>query len=155
MFNDPTPEPNEPSSGPRKFLMVSAAVLLVGAIYVGVTFYSRWEANQAIQQRIQGQAAEKERSQNQQAVDAMGGNRFDILQYYPDPAEIRAGEQSSLCYSVSNAKTVKIDPAPDDPIWPAFMRCVHVSPRKTTKYTLTIEDAAGKTKSGEVEVRVR
>jgi hypothetical protein len=32
---------------------------------------------------------------------------------------------------------------------------VHVSPRKTTKYTLTIEDAAGTTKSGEVEVRVR
>jgi hypothetical protein len=155
MFNDPTPEPNEPSSGPRKFLMVSAAVLLVGAIYVGVTFYSRWETNQAIQQRIQGQAAERERSQNQQAVDAMGGSRFDILQYYPDPAEIRAGEQGSLCYSVSNAKTVKIDPAPDDPTWPAFMRCVHVSPRKTTKYTLTIEDAAGKTKSGEVEVRVR
>ena len=154
MFNQPTPEPSEPNSGPRKFLMVSAAVLLVGAIYVGATFYSRREANQAIQERIQGQAAEKERSQNQQAVDAMGGNRFDILQYYPDPAEIRAGDQSSLCYGVSNAKTVKIDPAPDDPTWPAFMRCVHVSPRKTTKYTLTIQDAAGNTKTGEVEVRV-
>jgi hypothetical protein len=152
MLNDPTPEP---SSGLRKFLILTAVVLLVGGTYVGVTFYSRWEANQAIQEKIQGKAAEKERTQDQQAVDAMGGNRFDILQYYPDPAEIRAGEQSSLCYSVSNAKTVKIDPAPEDPTWPAFLRCVHVSPRKTTKYTLTIEDAAGNNKSGAVEVRVR
>lgn len=155
MFNDPTPEPSEPNSRARKFLMVTAAVLLAGGVYLGVTFYSRWETNQAIQEKIQGKAAEKERSQNQQAVDAMGGNRFDILQYYPDPAEIRAGEQSSLCYSVSNAKTVKIDPAPDDPTWPAFMRCVHVSPHKTTKYTLTIEDAAGNTKTRDVEVLVR
>lgn len=154
MFNDPTPNP-APSSGLRKFLMLSVAVLLVGAIYVGATFYSRWEANQAIQERIQGQAAEKERSQNQQAVDAMGGNRFTILSYSADPATIQAGEQSELCYSVSNAKTVKIDPAPEDPTWPAFQRCVHVSPRKTTKYTITIEDASGHTQSAEVEVRVR
>lgn len=155
MLNDPTPEPSEPTSGKRKFLFLTGVILLAGGIYVGVTFYSRWEANQAIQEKIQGQAAEKERSQNQQAVDAMGGNRFDILQYYSDPAEIRTGEQSELCYSVSNAKTVKIDPAPEDPTWPAYQRCVHVSPRKTTKYTLTIEDAAGNTKSAALEVQVR
>ena len=154
MFNHPTPNP-APSSGARKFLMVTAAVLAAGGIYLGATFYSRWQANQAIEQKIQGNAAAKERSQNQQAVDAMGGNRFDILQYYSDPAEIRAGEQSELCYSVSNAKTVKIDPAPEDPTWPAYQRCVHVSPHKTTKYTLTIEDAAGNTKSAALEVQVR
>jgi hypothetical protein len=148
MLNDPNPEPG---SGLRNFLIVSAVVVLLGGTYVGFTFYSRWEANEAIKAR----SAEKQRSQDQQTFDAMGGNRFDILQYYPDPAEIQAGEQSSLCYSVSNAKTVKIDPAPDEPTWPAFMRCVHVSPRKTSKYTITIEDGAGHTKSYTTEVRVR
>lgn len=152
MLNDPAPET---SSGTRKFLILTGAVVLAGGIYVGVTFYSRWEANQAIEQKIQGNAAQKERSQNQQAVDAMGGNRFAILSYSADPATVPAGEQSELCYSVSNAKTVKIEPPPEEPTWPAFARCVHVAPRKTTKYTLTIEDAAGHTQSAELEVRVR
>jgi hypothetical protein len=49
---------------------------------------------------------------------------------------------------------VKIEPQAEEPVWPAFNRCVHVSPRKTTKYTLTIEDAAGHTKTAAVEVRV-
>jgi hypothetical protein len=32
---------------------------------------------------------------------------------------------------------------------------VHVSPRKTTSYTFTAEDAAGRTKSATVKVEVR
>lgn len=152
MLNDPIPEPN---SGLQKFLMVSAVMLALGGVYVGWVFYSRWEANRAIEENIQGKAAQQERSQNQQAVDAMGGNRFAILGYYADPPETHAGEKSSLCYSVSNAKTVKIEPAPEDPTWPAFQRCVNVSPRKTTTYTLTIEDGEGHTKQAEIEVRVQ
>src|SRR5215469_558598 len=109
MLSDPTPGS---SSGPQKFLMLSVAVLVLGGAYVGWVFYSRWEANRAIEEKIQGKAAQQERFQNQQAVDAMGGSRFEILAYSADPPEIHAGEKSSLCYSVSNAKTVKIDPAP-------------------------------------------
>ena len=152
MLNDPTPEP---SSGLRKFLVLSAVALLAGGVYVGFVFYSRWATNQSIQEKIQGKAAERERSQNQQAVDAMGGNRFEILGYSADPVEVRAGEKASLCYSVSNAKTVKIDPAPEEPTWPAFQRCVYVAPKKTTTYTMTIDDGAGHVKSASIEVRVR
>ena len=85
----------------------------------------------------------------------MGGNRFDILDYAASPGTIHAGESSSLCYSVSNAKTVNIEPQTEEPVWPAFSRCVHVSPRKTTTYTLTIGDSAGHTKTAVVEVSVR
>ena len=152
MLNDPTPEP---SSKLRNFLALSAVVLLIGGVYLGFVFYSRWETNQAIQEKIEGKAAQQERSQDQQAVDAMGGNRFEILGYSADPPEVRAGEKSSLCYSVSNAKTVKIEPAPEEPTWPAFQRCVYVAPRKTTTYTMTIDDGAGHTKSAGVEVHVR
>jgi hypothetical protein len=148
MLNDPTPEPE---SGARKFLLISAVVIALGGLYVGGVFYSRWEANQSLAEK----AAAKERTQNQQTVDAMGGNRFDILSYSADPPEIHAGERSSLCYSVSNAKTAKIDPPADEPTWPAFQRCVNVSPRKTTTYTLTIEDGAGHTKTASVEVSVQ
>ncbi len=85
----------------------------------------------------------------------MGGNYFEILSYTADPATIQPGDRSSLCYSVSNAKAVKIEPQAEEPVWLAFARCVHVSPRKTTKYTLTIENGAGHTKTASVEVRVR
>jgi hypothetical protein len=85
----------------------------------------------------------------------MGGNRFEILVYAANPPVVRAGEKSSLCYSVSNAKEVKIEPKTEEPVWPAYSRCVHVSPRKTTKYTLTIDDGAGHTKTATVDVTVR
>jgi hypothetical protein len=148
MLNDPTPEPG---SRLRTFILVSVVVLLCGGGYVGWVFYSRWEANQALSDK----AAEKERAQDQQTFEAMGGDRFDILGYSANPASIQGGERTSLCYSVSNAKAVKIEPQPDEPVWPAFSRCVNVSPRKTTKYTLTIEDGAGHTKSASVDVHVR
>jgi hypothetical protein len=148
MLNDPTPEPG---SGLRNFILASVMALLLGGSYVGWVFYSRWEANSGIAEK----AAEKRRSQNQQTFEAMGGDRFDILGYSANPAVIGAGEKSSLCYSLSNAKAVKIEPPTEEPVWPAFSRCVHVSPRKTTKYTLTIEDGAGHTKSATLEVHVR
>jgi hypothetical protein len=123
---------------------------LAVAIYVGWVFYSRSQANQSIAEK----AAETRRTQEQQSYEAMGGDRFEILGFLAYPTTVQAGEKSSLCYSLSNAKTVKIEPQAEEPVWPAFNRCVHVSPRKKTKYTLTIEDATGHTKTAAVEVRV-
>lgn len=148
MLNQPAPDAR---TGFRIYLLVSVVAFLFVSIYVGWVFYSRWEVDQA----IAGKAAEKRRAQDQQSFEAMGGNRFDILAYSANPAIIEAGEKSSLCYSVSNAKSVNIEPQAEEPVWPAFSRCVHVSPRKTTNYTLTIGDGAGHTKSAIVEVHVR
>jgi len=148
VLNDPTLEPR---SALRNFLLVSVVVLLIGGSYVAWVFYSRWEANQAIEQK----AIEKQRQKDEETFVAMGGNRFDILSFSAAPAAIQAGEATSLCYSVSNAKTLKLQPPSEEPVWPAFARCVHVSPRKTTTYTLTIEDGAGHAKAAAVEVMVR
>ena len=148
MLNDSAPDPR---TGFRIYLIVSAVAFLFVGLYVGWVFYSRSQANQAIIDK----AAEKQRTQDQQSFEMMGGTRFDILEYTASPATIQAGESSSLCYSVSNAKSVNIEPQADEPVWPAFSRCVHVSPRKTTKYTLTIDDGAGHTKTATVEVKVQ
>ena len=40
-------------------------------------------------------------------------------------------------------------------MWPSYARCVDVTPKKDTTYTLTIADAAGNTKSATVAVKVR
>ena len=141
----------DPRTGFQIYVIVSVVAFLFVSLYVGWVFYSRWESNRAIADR----AAQKQRAQDQQTFEMMGGNRFDILAYTANPPDIRAGEKSSLCYSVSNAKTVKIEPQTEEPVWPAYSRCVHVSPRKTTEYTLTIEDGAGHSKTAAVEVRVQ
>ena len=147
MLNDPPPETH---TGFSKYLIFSGVALLLAGLYVGWVFLNRWQANQALEQK----AASERRSQDRQTFEAMGGDRFDILRFYADPGSIRAGETAELCYSVSNAKSVKLDP-PAEPVWPAFSRCVHVSPRKTTTYTFTAEGASGQTKSATVKVEVR
>jgi hypothetical protein len=147
MLNDPPPETH---SAFKKYLLFSGVTLLAAALYVGWIFLTRWQANQALEEK----AATQRRSQDRQTFEAMGGDRFEILHFYADPGTIRAGETAELCYSVSNTKSVKLDP-PAEPVWPAFSRCVHVSPHKTTTYTLTAEDAAGQTKSATVKVTVR
>jgi len=141
----------ESQTGFRTYVIVSLVAFLFVGLYVGWVFYSRWQANNTISEK----AAEKERTQDRQTFEAMGGNRFEILVFAANPPVIQSGEKSSLCYSVSNAKAVKIEPQTEEPVWPAYSRCVHVSPRKSTKYTLTIDDGAGHSKTADVEVRVR
>ena len=148
MLNDSAPDPR---TGFRIYVIVSVVAFLFVGFYIAWVFYSRWEANQA----IADQAAEKQRAQDQRTFELMGGDRFDILSYLANPATTQPGERVSLCYSVSNTKTVKIEPQPEEPTWPAFSRCVHVSPRTTTKYTITIEDGAGHTKTASLEILVR
>jgi hypothetical protein len=148
VLSDSAPESR---TGFRIYLIVSAVAFILVGLYIGWIFYSRWQANQAIAEHT----AEKQRSKDQQTFEAMGGNRFDILSYAANPSTIQAGEKSSLCYSVSNAKNVNIEPQTEEPVWPAFSRCVHVSPRETTTYTLTIDDGAGHTKTAAVEVSVQ
>jgi hypothetical protein len=148
VLNDSAPELR---TGFRIYFLVSVAAFLFVGLYVGWVFYSRWQSNHAIVDK----AAEKRRIEDGRSFESMGGNRFDILGYTAYPATIQAGERSSLCYSVSNAKAVNIEPRTEEPVWPAFSRCVHVSPRETTKYRLTIDDGAGHTKTAAVEVNVR
>lgn len=121
------------------------------AIVVGWTLFSRWEDNRRsareLEQRLQRDDA--------RAAEIMGGNRFDILHFYAGPQVVSHGESVTLCYGVSNAKTVKLDP-PVAAVWPSFSRCVSVTPHVgTTTYTLTADDGAGHTKSSSVTITAR
>ena len=84
----------------------------------------------------------------------MGGNNFEILDFYAKPQVIRRGDSASLCYSVSNAKSVTLDPPSNVKVWPSYERCVSISPAKTTTYTLTATDAAAHTKSAQATIEV-
>ena len=140
----------KPRTGMRLYVIGSAVVLVLALTYVGWVFFSRWQQDRAIEER----AAAAKRTQAAQTFEGMGGERFDILAFYASPGVISRGDSTTLCYSVSNAKTVTLEPQ-SNAVWPSYERCVNVSPRKTTTYTLTAADAAGHTKSSIVTVEVR
>jgi hypothetical protein len=78
--------------------------------------------------------------------------KVKILQFYATDKTIPRGLTGKLCYSVENAKKVQLDP-PSEDVWPALTRCFEISPKQTTKYTLTAigEDGHIDTKSVDVK----
>ena len=103
---------------------------------------------------MEQKAKEKERAEAAQTYESLGGSRFGILSFYASPGLIHRGDSAQLCYGVSNAKTVRLEPQ-TNPVWPSQARCVDVSPKKDTTYTLTAEDGQGNTKTMTVTVTVR
>jgi NAD-dependent oxidoreductase involved in siderophore biosynthesis len=124
-------------------------VLTAGCIYLGWTFYSRWNQNRIFINALK----EKKTAQEQAIIDATGGGRLTIINFYATPPTIRRGEASQICYGVSNAKNVHIVPAVKY-VWPSLSRCVEVAPDKDTVYRLVAEDAAGNTAAANTTVKV-
>ncbi len=82
-------------------------------------FYVRRQQNREIElQRAADAAAAKERTDDALTVEQLGGSEFqdpEFLRYAP---VVHAGEAVQLCYGVSNAKTVKLEPQ-TNPVWPS------------------------------------
>jgi hypothetical protein len=88
-------------------------------------------------------------------VDKTKGLR--ILHFYASPGAVHRGEEISLCYGVAQAAKTRIEAEPGgslEGVWPSFNRCVIVSPRRDTKYTLIAGDEAGQQKELSLEVTV-
>jgi hypothetical protein len=147
MLTDPSPGP--PRSGMNLYVVIPIVVFLLAALYVGGVFYSRERSTR----QIEAKSADAERTHDENVYQAMGGDRFDILKFFAYPGIVNRGDSATLCYSVSNAKSVTLEPQ-SNAVWPAFERCVSVTPAKTTTYTLTATDAAGNKKTATAEVEV-
>jgi hypothetical protein len=150
MTVSPEPQANSVFKNP---LLYSSLALGIVALVVGWILFSRWQENQRIDRQTTQAKAEKQHQQDRAALDQFGGKELDIQSFYASPGAVRRGESVQLCYGVANAKTVKLEPQPN-PVWPSYSRCVDVTPAKTTTYTLTVQDAAGDTKTQTLEVKV-
>jgi hypothetical protein len=135
-------------------LLYSCFALAVVALIVSWILFSRWQENKHIDRQNERAKSEKRRENDRTALEQFGGKELDIQSFYASPGAVRRGESVQLCYGVANAKTVKLEPQPN-PVWPSYSRCVDVTATRTTTYTLTVEDAAGHTKSQAVEVKVQ
>jgi hypothetical protein len=153
MLNGHEPE-RKPMSTTRKLWLAFSAALLIVLCYVSWIFYSRWHENSAINAGVTEERKEKEERDAAATVETLGGSEFKIISFYASPGEIHRGDEVTMCYGVSNAKSVSIDP-PVGETWPSVNRCMQTSPKKTTKYTFTADDGKGSTKTAELTIVVK
>ncbi len=135
-------------------LLYSSVAVLIAAAVVGGILFSRWQQNRQIDRQTAQERAQKQNESDRAALEQFGGKELAIQALYANPGVVSRGESVQLCYGVANAKTVTLEPQPN-PVWPSHARCVEVTPKKDTVYTLTADDAAGNKTSQTVEVRVR
>jgi hypothetical protein len=120
------------------------------AIYDGAIFYSRWSSARDAEHR----QAVKEAEDARRFLKVVGGNEVKILTFAAYPPAIHPGQRSNLCYGVSGARTVRLDPAVEE-VWPALTHCMMVSPRRNTEYKLTADDGAGHSVSQSVTIQIK
>lgn len=134
----------------RKAYRVTWVTVAAVCLYLGWVYHARRSDTREFVRRLE----EPKKAQDRAIVDAYGGGDLTVIVFYATPATIRRGAKSQLCYGVSNAQTVRIEP-PVENVWPSFSRCVEVSPENDTVYRLIAEDAAGLKKSASTMVRVQ
>ena len=76
-----------------------------------------------------------------------------IIQFYATKPVLPRGEDALLCYGVENAAEVRLTPSVES-IRPALVRCVTISPKETTTFTLVATDRTSRTETQSITVRV-
>ena len=134
----------------RRLLPYTTVLTILAALYAGWTLYSRHQSAAEAERQSQQKQADAERK----IVAAFGGDQLTILGFNAAKGEVAPGGRVVLCYGVSNATQVKIEPGVE-PVKPAVSHCLEVFPKKTTTYTLKADDANGNSKSASLTIRVR
>jgi hypothetical protein len=147
----PTP-PEPPKRSPlAAVLPYTTVAVIIAALYVAWTFYSRHEANVKAEQELAARQAEHTQREAR-AIFGSGGLSFRT--WSADKAVVRPGETAHICYGIVDAKSVRIDP-PVEQLKPSYLHCLEVAPKQTTTYKITAEDARGHTASEQLTIQVR
>jgi hypothetical protein len=140
---------DEPLPILRKILPYTSVAVVIAALYVAYTFYSRYSDAQSAKQAAQNKEVERARD----TLDRVGDlSQLKITSFYASPGIVTPGGEATICYGVTGAKTVTLDP-PVAHVYPALSYCFDSVVKKTTKYTLTIGDGKGHTESQSFEIK--
>ncbi|MEJ7605525.1 MAG: hypothetical protein WKF37_04510 [Bryobacteraceae bacterium] len=118
-------------------------------LYSGWIVYSRYADTRRIDQSQENRRAKSDR----EIVEKLGSGQLKLLMFYANPPVLKAGKAGLLCYGVSNATQVRIEP-PVAGVGVALSRCVEVRPRVNTAYTLIASDGSGNEARQEVTVQI-
>ncbi len=161
MLTNPSPLPpngSEPAKDPaaaakRRWTFFGGVVLILLG-YLVFVFWTRSQDNKLLMRERAEKAAADQKEEAEKSFESLGGADFKILAFYASPRIISKGDSVNMCYGVSNAKSVTLDP-PEANVWPAATRCMTVTPKKTTKYVLTAVDANGNKASADLTITVK
>jgi len=135
----------------KKALPYTTILLIIAILYVAYTFYSRHQADVSAEASL----AAKQEEARKKTVDAVfGDGEIKFTSFALSTSAIERGQSARLCYGVVNATTVKMDP-PVEELKPTYQHCMGITPKQTTKYTITASDVKGNTKSESLELKVR
>jgi hypothetical protein len=129
----------------QPYLWVATALAVLYSAWV---FTARVSERKKLEERVNNQGV------NPEFERLYGGDSVRILQFYAREGALKRGQTTLLCYGVTNATTVRMDPAIKG-VYPSTARCLEVAPTRTTNYTLTAEGAKGQPVTGSVKVVVR
>jgi hypothetical protein len=124
------------------------AATAVGLIFLGWVLYARGSSTPTIEA-----ARPATVQRNAETVAFYGNGQLKVLSFYANPAEVKRGGRSLVCYGVSNAASVQIEP-PVGEVWPSTSRCVEVTAAKDTDYKLTARDSSGHEETRTLAVHV-
>ncbi|MBV9760459.1 MAG: hypothetical protein JO340_07845 [Acidobacteriaceae bacterium] len=151
-LTDAPAPPDHPSRSPlAAILPYTSVAVVIAALYVAWTFYSRHEAEVKARQALAQQQADH-RQREAQTIFGSGGLSFRT--WSADKGVVRPGETAHICYGIVDAKSVRIDP-PVQQLKPSYLHCFDVQPKQTTTYTITADDGAGHTASQHLTIQVR
>jgi hypothetical protein len=85
-------------------------------------------------------------------IDPARGLKINM--FYASPGVVDEGQTTSMCYSVSNAVAVRLEP-PAAELRPSLNRCIELKPARDTTYTLEAEGADGKKVTETLKVYIR
>jgi hypothetical protein len=139
----------------RNMWMGFGVLALIVLGYTAFVFWSRWQENQDIAAKERAAQAAKVRDDAAKSFEVLGGADFKIISFYAMPGTIHRGDSVDMCYGVSNAKSVKLDPPDVANMFPSLDRCVKVAPKQTTTYTFTADDGKGNTKTAQLTIEVQ
>lgn len=155
MLTNANPSPvveNPKQPGKRRWTYFGLVVLVLFG-YIGFVFWTRSQDTKLIERERADKAAAASKDEAEKSFESLGGGDFKILSFYAAPPVVKRGETVNMCYGVSNAKTVTLDP-PLANVWPAATRCMDVKITKTTKFVLAADDGKGNKQSAELTVTV-
>jgi hypothetical protein len=133
-----------------RVLPYTTVLVIAAAIYSGYIFYSRWSSARDAESR----AAEAKLQADKNVSAALGGNEVIKLLTFTAPSYAKRGETINLCYGVSNAVSVTVEPHIED-TKPSYLHCMQTVLKKETTYTLTAKDAAGRSGGGSLTVHLQ
>lgn len=141
---------DQPKPLASRILPYTSVLLVVVALYVALIFYGRWSAAREAEQ----QAAAAKLQADKNVAAALGGSDVVKLLNFNGPRLAKRGQTINLCYGVSNAVSVTVEPHIED-TKPSYMHCMQTVIQKDTTYTLTAKDAAGHTMGGSLTVHIQ